>query len=169
MNGLVWRAIAIDRNCNFEDVKVQEISKSHGSNKRGKLYLCSLCSRHQSNCQWQSWSRELTCSWHQKTKPGIHQITNLKCYKKARYPFLNPFFVVYYFLFITLKTFLALLLILKASKDICSTLNLYIGELVVLFFWCHKQVNVWIFFQIVSITNFLTNFIKIPAFSFHYE
>ena len=29
----------------------------------------------------------LTCSWHQKTKPRIHQFTNLKCWIKARESF----------------------------------------------------------------------------------
>ena len=38
---VLQRAIAIDRNCNFEDVKVQEISKSHGSNK-GENFTCVL-------------------------------------------------------------------------------------------------------------------------------
>ena len=40
---------------------------------------------------WWTWqltpTRFLTCSWHQKTKPRIHQITNLKCCMKAREPF----------------------------------------------------------------------------------
>ena len=33
----------------------------------------------------------ITCSWHQKTKPPIHQFTNLKCCIKAREPFKTPF------------------------------------------------------------------------------
>ena len=42
----------------------------------------------------------LTYSWHQKTKPRIHQITNLKCRLKAREPFKPLFLMENYFLFI---------------------------------------------------------------------
>ena len=38
---LLQRAIAIDQNCNLEDVKVQTISKSTGSNK-GENFTCVL-------------------------------------------------------------------------------------------------------------------------------
>ena len=30
---------------------------------------------------WDSHKTPITCSWHQKTKPPIHQLTNLKCCK----------------------------------------------------------------------------------------
>ena len=49
--------------------------------------------------------------------------------------------MVYYFLFITLKKFQPCVFILKAFKDICSNLKLWISEFVVSFFWCHEQVN----------------------------
>ena len=43
----------------------------------------------------------ITCSWHQKTKPQIHQFTNLKCCMKSREPFKplfnGVFFLIYYF------------------------------------------------------------------------
>ena len=45
----------------------------------------------------------ITCSWHQKTKPRIHQFINLRCCIKVREPFKTPFLMVYYFVFITLK------------------------------------------------------------------
>ena len=58
----------------------------------------------------------LTCSWHQKAKPWIHQFTNLKCCIKAREPFKTHFwwYVIYY-----VKKVLSLAFsILKALKDI---------------------------------------------------
>ena len=46
----------------------------------------------------------ITCSWHQKTKPPIHEF---KVLHKSQRAFQTPFLVVYYFLFITLKNILS--------------------------------------------------------------
>ena len=59
---------------------------------------------------WKSWCKKLlwwenvtaryiilsciTCSWHQKTKPWIHQSTNLKCCIKARHAFKYPYLLL---------------------------------------------------------------------------
>ena len=48
----------------------------------------------------------VTCSEHQKNKPGILQFMNLKCCIKTREPLKPPFLIVYFFLFITLKNIL---------------------------------------------------------------
>ena len=69
----------------------------------------------------------ITCSWHQKTKPRILQLTNLKCCIKVRGPPKTPFFngalfLIYQFEKYSKPCFFIL-------KTFCSTLNSWIGEL----------------------------------------
>jgi len=81
------------------------------------------------HCQWLKDQRSsisflcnyiITCSWHKKTKPRIHQF-DLKCCIKAREPLKTPCLMVYYFLLITLKNILSLAF--SFSFLSCSTLN----------------------------------------------
>ena len=92
------------------------------------------------NFSWH-FRRYLTCSWHHKTKPRIHQFTTLKCcIKSLLKPIFNGvLFLIYYFK----KHLKSCFFILKALKDILQHfkfVNWRIGKLVVSFLWCHEQV-----------------------------
>ena len=108
---------------------------------------------------------QLTCSWHQKTKPRIHQFTNLKCCRKAREPFKTLINGINSVLFLTLKKhFQPCFFILKALKDILQHfkfVNWWIGEFVVLFFWCHEQVKHHMFSRILNLRIQIFCFLKI--------
>ena len=57
---------------------------------------------------FKSWSARfqlLTCSWHQKTKPLIHQFTNSKCYIKARKSCKTTFYDVLFLIYSFKKHF----------------------------------------------------------------
>ena len=76
-------------------------------------------------------NQHITCSWHQKTKPQIFQLTNLKCCKEAREALKDLFngvlFLISYFKKHAKPCFFIL-------KSFCSTLNSWIGEWEILWF-----------------------------------
>ena len=63
--------------------------------------------------------RYITCSWHQKNETLYSPIHEFKVLHKDQRAFWNPFLMMYYFFFITLKDISSLdFFILKALKDI---------------------------------------------------
>jgi hypothetical protein len=84
----------------------------------------------------------ISCSWHQNetTNSPIHEFKELN---KGQRAFSNPFLMMYYFLFITLKSSTPCFLFQRHFEA------LQIRELVNSFFWCHKQV--------ISFENFMTH------------
>ena len=76
---------------------------------------------------------KVTSSWHQKNKTTNSPVQEIKVPEKELH--LNGV------LFNTFKNQLKhMFFILKALKRFCSTLNWWIGEFMVSFFWCHEQV-----------------------------
>ena len=87
----------------------------------------------------------ITCSWHQKTKPRIHQFTNLKCCKIS--------FIAFKMKKQGLKCFFKVINkkplkrgFIKALWLLCSTLSKFVNWWIRGFvFWCHEQVIIFLF------------------------
>ena len=90
---------------------------------------------------------------YQFTNSPIHEF---KVLQKGQRAFWNPFLMVYYFLFITLKNILSLdFFILKALKDILQHFELVNSWIRGFNFDVTKRLLVWIFSK--SMRSFLTN------------
>ena len=76
------------------------------------------------SCEHLRKSKQIICSWHQKTKPQIHQFTNLKCCIKAKEPFKTPFIVVSFLIYYFKNYFKPCVFILKTLKDILQHFEL---------------------------------------------
>ena len=83
------------------DFSQTQMSKFEMRNDVKTMYLLTLIlpTKVQNNYQnngsiYQSYKNnfygDVTCSWHQKPKPPVHQFTNLKCCIKARELFKTP-------------------------------------------------------------------------------
>ena len=85
--------------------------------------------------------RLLTCSWHKKTKPRIHQFTNLKCCIKTWEPFETPFEWCIIFCLFPLKHFKPCFFISKAFlKDILQHFKFVNWWFLGFVSWCYEQV-----------------------------
>ena len=90
----------------------------------------------------------VTCSWHQKDKITNSPDQKFLVLQKKPESLLKPLFngvsfLIYYFKKCSNPSFFK-------KKKICSTLNWWIGEFLVLLFWCHEQVDDHIVSQILN-------------------